>query len=134
MVEGGNAEKFPDEWDIQFLGNIVASQLASGTPPDFLIKRYVFSILFYFNGSILLLKFPISFKYEILVIFLSGFFFLTSPDKLFWKQNLGLPWNSPTPVAAPLLMVPTLEPLTLIVLLSEEESLLSSLCKTNFSH
>ena len=83
MVEGGNAEKFPDEWDIQFLGNIVASQLASGTPPDFLIKRYMFSILFYFNGSILLLKFPISFKYEILIDFLSGFFFLTSPDKLF---------------------------------------------------
>ena len=26
MVEGGNAEKFPDEWDIQFLGNIIASQ------------------------------------------------------------------------------------------------------------
>ena len=47
MVEGGNAEKFPDEWDIQFLGNIVASQLASGTSPDFLIKRYVFST-FYF--------------------------------------------------------------------------------------
>ena len=43
MAEGGNAEKFPDEWDIQFLGNIVASQLASGTSPDFLIKRYVFS-------------------------------------------------------------------------------------------
>ena len=83
MAEGGNAEKFPDEWDIQFLGNIVASQLASGTPPDFLIKRYVFSILFYFNGLILLLKFQISFKYEILVNFLSEFFFLTSPDKLF---------------------------------------------------
>ena len=83
MAEGGNAEKFPDEWDIQFLGNIVASQLASGTPSDFLIKRYVFSILFYFIGSILLLKFQISFKYEFLLIFLSGFFFLTSPDKLF---------------------------------------------------
>ena len=41
MAEGGNAEKFPDEWDVQFLGNIVASQLASGTPTDFLIKRYV---------------------------------------------------------------------------------------------
>ena len=48
MAEGGNAEKFPDEWDIQFLGNIVASQLASGTPPDFLIKRYVFSNFFFF--------------------------------------------------------------------------------------
>ena len=83
MAEGGNAEKFPDEWDIQFLGNIIASQLASGTPPDFLIKRYVFSILFYFNGSILLLKFQISFIHEILANFLSGFFFLTSPDKLF---------------------------------------------------
>ena len=46
MAEGGNAEKFPDEWDIQFLGNIIASQLASGTPPDFLIKRYVFSTFF----------------------------------------------------------------------------------------
>ena len=41
MVEGGNAVKFPDKWDMQFLGNIVASQLASGTPIDFLIKRYV---------------------------------------------------------------------------------------------
>ena len=61
MAEGGNAEKFPDEWDIQFLGNKIVSQLASGTPPDFLIKRYVFSILFYYNDSILLLKFQISF-------------------------------------------------------------------------
>ena len=61
MAEGGNAEKFPDEWDIQFLGNIVASQLASETTPDFPNKRYVFSILFYFNGPILLLKFQISF-------------------------------------------------------------------------
>ena len=83
MAAGGNAEKFPDEWDIQFLGNIVANQLASRTPPDFLIKRYVFSILFYSIGSILLLKFQISFKYEFLLIFLSGFFFLTSPDKIF---------------------------------------------------
>ena len=48
IVEGGNAEKFPDEWDIQILGNIVASQLASGPPADFLIKRFVPSILFYF--------------------------------------------------------------------------------------
>ena len=76
MAEGGNAEKFPDEWDIQFLGNIIASQLASGTPPDFLIKRYVFSILFYFNGSILLLKFQISFIYKILLIFFQDFSFL----------------------------------------------------------
>ena len=83
MAEGGNAEKFPDEWDIQFLGNIIASQLASGTPPDFLIRRYMFSILFHLIGLILLLKFQISFVYEILVNFLSGFFFLTSLDKLF---------------------------------------------------
>ena len=59
MAKGGIAEKFPDEWDIQFLGNTIISQLASGIPPDFLIKRYVFSILLYFNGSILLLKFQI---------------------------------------------------------------------------
>ena len=66
MAEGGNAEKFPDEWDIQFLGNIIVSQLASGTPPDFLIKRYVLSILFYYSDSILLLKFQISFIHKIL--------------------------------------------------------------------
>ena len=60
MAEGGNAEKFPDEWDLQLLGNTIISQLSSGIPPDFLIKRYVFSILFYFTGSILLLKFQIS--------------------------------------------------------------------------
>ena len=57
MAEGGIAEKFPDEWDLQFLGNTITSQLASGTPPDFLIKRYIFSILFYYDDSILLLKF-----------------------------------------------------------------------------
>ena len=38
MAEGGNAEKFPDEWDLQFLGNTIISQLSSGNPPDFLIK------------------------------------------------------------------------------------------------
>ena len=83
MAEGGNAEKFPDEWDIQFLGNIIVSQLASGTPPDFLIKRYIFSILFDYNDSILLLGFQISFIHNVLANFLSGFFFLTSPGKLF---------------------------------------------------
>ena len=41
MAEGGVAEKFPDKWDIQFLGNVVASQLAAGTPVDFLIRRYI---------------------------------------------------------------------------------------------
>ena len=134
MAEGGIAEKFSDEWDIQFLGNIIVSQLTSGIPPDFLIRRYVFSILFYYNDPILLLKFQISFIHKIFVNFLSGFFFLTSLGKLFWKQNLDLPWNSPTPVAVPLVMAPTLGPLTLTVLLSEEENLLSSLCKINFSH
>ena len=57
MAEGGVAEKFPDEWDIQFLGNTIISQLASGIPPDFLIKRYIYSILFYYDNSTLLLKF-----------------------------------------------------------------------------
>ena len=46
MVEGGIAEKFPDEWDLQFLGNTIISHLVSGIPPDFLIKRYIFSIYF----------------------------------------------------------------------------------------
>ena len=44
MAEGGIAEKFPDEWYLQFLGNTIISHLASGIPPDFLIKRYIFSI------------------------------------------------------------------------------------------
>ena len=83
MVEGGNAEKFPNEWDLQFLGNTIISQLSSGIPPDFLIKRYVFSTLFYYNDSILLLKFQISFIHKVFVNFLLGFFFLTSPGKLF---------------------------------------------------
>ena len=39
MVEGGNVEKFPDEWDIQFLGSTLANQLASGTPIDLLIRN-----------------------------------------------------------------------------------------------
>ena len=44
MVEGGIAEKFTDEWDLQFLGNTIISHLASGIPPDFPIRRYIFSI------------------------------------------------------------------------------------------
>ena len=44
MVEGGIAEKFPDEWDLQFLGNTLINHLASGIPSVFLIKRYIFSI------------------------------------------------------------------------------------------
>ena len=81
MAEGGNAEKFPDEWDLQLLGNTFISQLSSGILPDFLIKRYVFSILFYFTGSILLLKFQTFIRF--LLILVSEFFFLTSPGILF---------------------------------------------------
>ena len=66
-----------------------------------------------------------------LIIFLSGFFFLISLDEPSWKQNLGSPWNSLIPVAVPLLMVLTLEPLTHIVLTSEGERLFSFLCKIN---
>ena len=46
MGEGGIAEKFPDEWDLQFLGNTIIGQLSSGISPDFLIKRYMFLIFF----------------------------------------------------------------------------------------
>ena len=83
MAEGGIAEKFPDDWDIQLLGNTITSQLASGIPPDFLIKRYMFFILFDVTDLILLLKFQFYLIHKILVNLFSGFFFLTSPDKLF---------------------------------------------------
>ena len=66
MVEGGKAEKFPDECDLQLLGTTIISELSSGVPPDFLIQRYVFPILSYFTGSILPLKFQI---YNIFVNF-----------------------------------------------------------------
>ena len=42
MAEGGIAEKFPDEWDLQFLGNSIINQLSSGISPDFLIERYIY--------------------------------------------------------------------------------------------
>ena len=51
MAEGGTAEKFPDEWDLQFLGNSILNQLSSGISPDFLIERYTpffFYYLFYY--------------------------------------------------------------------------------------
>ena len=116
MAEGGDAEKFSDEWDIQFLGNIVASQLAAGTSVDFLIRMYILYTIFYSYGSILLLEFLIFFQtYILLILFLSEFFFLTSPDEPFWRQNLVPPWNSLTPVAVLLQMVLTLRPLTHIV-------------------
>ena len=79
MAEGGIAEKFPDEWDFQLLGNTITSQLSSGIPPDFLIKRYVFFIIFYWLN----LTTEVSDFIKFLSILLSGFFFLTSPDMLF---------------------------------------------------
>ena len=50
MAEGGIAEKFPDEWDLQFLGNSIINQLSSGISPDFLIERYIYIyyLLFYY--------------------------------------------------------------------------------------
>ena len=47
MAEGGIAEKFPDEWDLQFLGNSIINQLSSGISPDFLIERYILYIYIY---------------------------------------------------------------------------------------
>ena len=77
MAEGGNAEKFPDEWDLQFLGNTIISQLSSGIPPDFLIKRYVLFTLYHYNDSILLLKFPISLIQKVFAnFFFQNFSFL----------------------------------------------------------
>ena len=57
MAEGGRAEKFPDEWDLQLLGATIISELSSGVPLDFLVQRYTFLILSYFTGSILTLEF-----------------------------------------------------------------------------
>ena len=38
MAEGGIAEKFPDEWDLQFLGNSIINQLSSDFHPIFSLK------------------------------------------------------------------------------------------------
>ena len=60
MAEGDIAEKFPDEWDLQFLGNSIINQLSSGISPDFLIKRYIYVFnLFYYEDLNLLLEFHI---------------------------------------------------------------------------
>ena len=59
MAEGGKAEKFPDEWDLQLLGTTIISELSSGVPLDFLVQRYIFLTLSYFTGSILPLGFLI---------------------------------------------------------------------------
>ena len=84
MAEGGDAEKFPDEWDIQFLGNIVASQLTSGTSIDFLIRRYILLnyILFLWLNLTTGISNLLS-NIHFLIIFLSEFSFLTSPDEPF---------------------------------------------------
>ena len=89
MAEGGNAEKFPDEWDLQFLGNTIISQLSSGIPPDFLIKRYVFSTLFYYNDSILLLKFQISFIHKVFVKFSFRIFLSYQSRQALLETELG---------------------------------------------
>ena len=95
MAEGGTAEKFPDEWDLQFLGTSILNQLSSGISPDFLIERYMppffFYYLFYYNyciyifiyeGLNVLLESCTCLK-EFLVTLFSGFFFPSSPEKLF---------------------------------------------------
>ena len=96
MVEGGIAEKFPDEWDLQFLGNSIINQLSSGISPDFLIERYIY-INFFFYFIIIIFFFEVLFYYEDLNLLLefyiclqkfpvnlfSGFFFPSSPGKLF---------------------------------------------------
>ena len=116
MAEGGAAEKFPDEWDIQFLGNIVASQLVAGISVDFLIRRY--TLLYYILFLWLNLTTGISnllSNIHFLILFLSEFSFLTSSDKPFWRQNLVPLWNSLTPVVVLLQMVLILGPPTHIV-------------------
>ena len=91
MVEGGNVEKLPDEWDLQFLGNTVISQLSSGIPPDFLIKRYVLSTLFYYNDSILLLKFQISFIHKVFINFSFRIFLSYQSRQALLETELGSP-------------------------------------------
>ena len=133
MAEGGNVEKFPDEWDLQFLGNTIISQLSSGIPSDFLIKRYVLFTLFYYNDSILLLKFQISLIQKVFVNFSFRIFLSYQSRQALLETELGSTLDfSNSCGCPPPLMVPTLRPLTLTVPLSEEENLLSSLCKFDF--
>ena len=101
MVEGGIAEKFPDEWDIQFLGNTIISQLASGIPPDSLIKRYVFSILLCFNDSILLLKLQISFIHKFLANFLFRIFLSYQSRQALLETELGSTLEFPSTCGCP---------------------------------
>ena len=62
MAESGIVEKFPDEWDLQFLGNSIINQLSSGISPDFLIERYIFIIYIFFIYFILLFNFFLKVK------------------------------------------------------------------------
>ena len=80
MAEGGKAEKFPDEWDLQLLGATIISELSSGVPLDFLVQRYIFLLY----SILLALSYHWSFESAIfLLILLSGFFSHTSPGMLF---------------------------------------------------
>ena len=124
MVEGGNAEKFPDEWDLQFLGNTTISQISSGIPPDFLIKRYVLFTLYYYNDSILLLKFQISLIQKVFVNLSFRIFLSYQSRQALLETELGSTLDFSNSCGCPLLMVPTLGPLTFTVPLSEEENLL----------
>ena len=78
MAEGGRAEKFPDEWDLQLLGATIISELSSGVPLDFLVQRYIFLILSYFTGSILTLEF----EFTILLLIFDFRIFLSYQSRL----------------------------------------------------
>ena len=88
MAEGGNAEKFPDEWDLQFLGNTIISQLSSGISPDFLIRRYVFSF-FFLNDSILPLEFQTCLIHKFLVNFAFRIFLSYQSRRALLETELG---------------------------------------------
>ena len=78
MAEGGRAEKFPDEWDLQLLGATIISELSSGVPLDFLVQRYIFLISSYFTGSILTLEF----EFTILLLIFDFRIFLSYQSRL----------------------------------------------------
>ena len=78
MAEGGRAEKFPDEWDLQLLGATIISKLSSGVPLDFLVQRYIFLISSYFTGSILTLEF----EFTILLLIFDFRIFLSYQSRL----------------------------------------------------
>ena len=79
MAEGGIAEKFPDEWDLQFLGNSIINQLSPGISPDFLIERYIFIIYIYFF-FLFFIYFILSFDKSLILLW--GFKFTTEVSYL----------------------------------------------------